>query len=135
MNEKALFIVIVLYAGSFGFLTMQYIYADFFGMTMTSFTGVPLKPAILGFVDTNNFNEITNEVLAINSTTDSTLDGINRAFVMGSNLALNAFQLITGTYIFNILFIFDVPSIAVAMLMAIYFILALRQLVSIIRNG
>lgn len=135
MIEKALFIVIVLYAGSFGFLVMQYVYSDFFGFTMTSFTGVPLKPAILGFIDTDNFNEITNDVLTINSTTDSALDGINRAFVMGSNLALEAFQLITGTYIFNILYIFDVPPIAIAMLMAIYFILALRQLISIIRNG
>ena len=135
MNEKALFIVIVLYAGSFGFLAIQYIYADFFGMTLTSFTGVPLKPAILGFIETDTFNEITNNVLTINSTTDDTIDAINRAFMMGANLALEAFQLITGTYIFNILYVFDVPPIFIAGLMAIYFILALRQLISIIRNG
>lgn len=135
MNEKALFIVIVMYIGSFGFLTMQYVYADFFGMTMTSFSGVPIKPAILGFIDTAKFNQISNTVLNINSTTNSTLDGINRAFTMGSSLALEAFELITGTYIFNLLFLFDVPGITIAGLVAIYFILAIRQLISIIRNG
>lgn len=135
MIEKALFIIIVMYGASFGMLTAQYIWADVFGITMTSFSGVPIKSAILEFINTSTINSISDDIINANSTTNSTITGIERAFTVGYQVGWDIVTLLTGTYIFNFLYMMGVPALLIAGMIVLYVLLLARAITSYIRNG
>lgn len=136
MIEKALFIAISMYALSFSLLIGQYIFADVVGMTMYSpITGAPLQSAVLQFIDTGNLNTISTSVVNVNATTSNTFTGIERAFQLGMTVGLELFELLTGTYIFNLLQVIGVPVIAILPLVVLYVFLMIRAAMSYFRNG
>lgn len=136
MIEKALFIAISMYALSFSLLIGQYIYGDIIGLTMYSpITGAPLQSAVLQFIDTGNLNTVSQNVVDVNATTPGTFTGIERAFQLGMTVGLELFELLTGTYIFNLLSMLGIPDIAILGLVVLYVFLMIRAAMSYFRNG
>lgn len=136
MIEKALFIAISMYALSFSLLIGQYVFADVVGLTMYSpVTGLAFQSSILQFIDTGNINTISTTVVNVNATTSNTFTGIERAFQLGMTVGLELFELLTGTYIFNLLTILGVPAIAILPLVVLYVFLMIRAAMSYFRNG
>ncbi len=125
-----------MYALSFSLLIAQYIFADVVGMTMTSpITGTPIQSAVLQYINTGTINSISTDVVNVNATTSNVFTGIERAFQLGMTVGLDLFTLMTGTYIFNLLQVLGVPSIAILPLVALYVFLMIRAAMSYFRNG
>lgn len=125
-----------MYALSFSLLIGQYIFADIIGFEMYSpITGVPLRSAVLQYINTGTINTISLDVVNVNATTPNTFTGIERAFQLGMTVGLDLFQIMTGTYIFNLLQILGVPNIATLPLVVLYVFLMIRAAMSYFRNG
>ena len=136
MIEKALFIAICMYALSFSLLIGQYLYADILGMALYSpITGAPLQSAVLQFIDTGNLNSIASNVVTVNSTTPNSFAGIERAFQLGMTVGLQLFELMTGTYIFNLMSLLGIPDLVILCFVVLYVFLLIRAAMSYFRNG
>lgn len=135
MIEKALFIAITMYALSFAVLVGQYVWGDVFGVTLTSFTGTPIQSPLLALIQTDTLNTISTDIINANSTTNSTITGIERAFTVGYTVGWDLVTLLTGTYIFNFLYLMGVPPLLIAGMVILYVFLLGRAIMSYIRNG
>ena len=134
MIEKSLFIILFMYFLSFGFLGMQYVIGDVFHITMTNFEGVPMQPALLSIVDQDALNDVTTNIANATDAENSTLDAITNAFQLGYNVGKDLVLLMTGTYIFNILYLLGVPAIIIVGMVIIYVLLLGRTLIAYIRG-
>lgn len=121
-------IVIFMYAVSFSLLGGQYV-MDVFGITMTNYEGVPIHSNLLAIVDTDNLNSVTNQLNQINGT-EAEVDPVGVA----AGLVVEVLQLMTGTYIFNLLFLFGVPDIFIYGLVTLYAIMLFRTLIAYLRG-
>ena len=119
MIDKPYFIMIFMYLASFSVLGAQY-FADSFGITLTAPDGTELRPAVLDIVDINNINEVTSNVVNAQSQENSTLGPVDNAFGIGYYAGWQLFQLLTGTYIFNLISLFGVPALYIAPIVIIY---------------
>ena len=129
MIEKALIIMIFMYASGFTLLGVQYVFADVVGLTLTSpVTGQQMKSNLLTYININNINQIQQNVTS--TTRNSVVTNINSFLGMVWELVL----LLTGTYIFNILQLLGVPSIMIAGFVALYFFLLIRAYFGYIRG-
>lgn len=137
MIDKPMYIIIMMYAGSFCFLGAQYFYGDFTGQTMVNFQGVEMKSAILDAIGTGTINQVTTNIININSTTNSTITGIERAFTLGYQIFLELFTILTGTYIFLFLYWLLGPESAIIIggFVVIYVLMLAWSFSSKIRNG
>lgn len=129
MIDKPFYIIIAAYAFSFGMLGAQFM-ADSYGITLTAPDGTIIKNAILDYVKTDTLNTFSGNVTSSNNGTSWGLEPILKAAEIGTDL----FYLLTGTYIFNILYLFGVPAIFVAPIAIIYFILLARTIIALIRG-
>ena len=134
MIEKSLFIILFMYFLSFGFLGMQYVIGDVFHITMTNFEGVPMQPALLSIVDQDALNDVTTNIANATDAENSTLDAITNAFQLGYNVGKDLVLLMTGTYIFNVLYLLGVPAIIIVGMVIIYVLLLGRTLIAYIRG-
>lgn len=128
MIEKALIVIVFMYSTSFALLGGQY-YMDTFGITMVNIDGVPIAPALLTIVDVDELNRVTGELNTVNAT-QAGLDPFGVAAV----LTVEILQLMTGTYIFNLLFLFGVDAIFVYGLVVLYAIMLFRALIAYMRG-
>lgn len=125
-----------MYALSFSLLIGQFVFADIMDKTMySSISGTPLSQAVLQYINTDTLNTITTSVVNVNATTPNTFTGIERAFQLGMTVGLQLFQILTGTYIFNLLLILGVPALAILAIVMIYVFLLIRGAMSYFRNG
>jgi len=129
MIDKPLIIIIFLYLTSFMLLGMQFVLGDIFGVTMTNFEGEEMRSAIIDLMRYGNLNELTN-TFAEQDETPSVLDSI-WAYV---NLGWELVQLLTGTYVFNLLRFFGIPHIFVAGIVGVYLIMIGRTVLGYIRG-
>ena len=129
MIEKALIIVIFMYATSFSLLAGQYVVGDVFGLAITDVNGNELKTPLLALIDVDSLNTITSDVTGLNQT-----EAVADPVTAGAQIALSIFQLLTGTYIFNVLTFFGVPTIFIAGMALLYVILVIRALIAYIRG-
>ena len=136
MIEKALMILIFMYAISFSLLAGQFFLGDVMHKTLKNWQGVELKSAILEFLNQQTVNDVTSNIANINNTRNSTLDAVTQSFELGLNIGFELITLITGTYIFNVLyFLMGTGSeIFIAGLIAIYAILLGRALIAYLRG-
>jgi len=114
---------------SFGLLGAQYVLADSFGVVMTSWDGTPLKSNILQVADYDRFTSISENVLLTNSTTIRT-----NPVIAAAEIIYELFQLLTGTYIFQILALLGIPAIFVTAFVFIYFIFMIRAITLFLRG-
>ena len=96
--------MIFMYAVSFGMLGAQYMMGDVFNITLTNFEGTEIRSNVLNIIDVDQINESTLNVVNTNQTTVLT-DPI----VGAASIAWEIFLLLTGTYVFNILYFFIMP--------------------------
>lgn len=129
MYEKALVAIMFMYATSFMLLAAQYTIADVFGLTLVNINGDPVQSNILEIINISEFNNQTGTVLSTNQTTIST-DPIIAAALM----TLEFFQLMTGTYVFNLMYFFGIPAIVTAGFSGLYAILMIRAVIAYLRG-
>ena len=127
-------IIIFFYASGFGILGAQYVLGDVYHITLTNLDGVPLQPAILETIDTDTINTITTNIATATDAENSTLDSITNAFQLGYNVGKELLLLLTGTYIFNMMYLFGIPSIVIAGFVGIYMFCVGRTLIAYIRG-
>ena len=128
MIEKALIVIVFMYAVSFSLLGGQFL-MDTFGITMTSTDGTVISSSLLTIVDVDNLNTVTNQLNTVNGT-EAELD----PFGVAAGLTVEILQLMTGTYVFNLLFLFGVPAIFVYGMVVLYAILLFRALIAYLRG-
>lgn len=134
MRDKAFYIIIFMYFASFGMLAGQYLFADPFGYSLTNFEGVAIKNEVLGIINVTNVNTITGEIADAQSQSNSTLDAVENAFNIGLNIGFLGLQILTGTYILNILYLFGIPAIFIAGMVVIYAFLLVDAIIARIRG-
>ena len=129
MIEKALIAAIFMYSTSFALLGGQYVIGDVFGYTMTDINGNVMKAPLLALIDVDSINTITDSVVGLNQTS-----AIENPVTAGAEIAIALFQLLTGTYVFNILTFFGVDTIWIVAFSIIYVILIIRAFIAYIRG-
>lgn len=129
-------VIIFMYAMSVSVLGAQYVIADVFDITLVSpISGVPVESHIVGFVDEDNINTITENIVTGNFTTNSTY--YNKVETFTTAAAYVAWELITllsGTYIFNFMYLMGVPAFFVAAFVILYLILLARTIIGLVRG-
>ena len=134
MRDKAFYIIIFMYFASFGMLAGQYLFADPFGYQITNFEGATIKDEIFGFLNVTTVNTITGDIADAQSQSNSTLDAVENSFNLGLNIGFLGLQILTGTVIFNILYIFGIPAIFIAGMVVIYAFLLVDAIIARIRG-
>jgi len=128
--EKALYVIIFMYSVSFSILGIQYVLGDTFNITLQNFDGQPIHSSLLEVINTQNINTALGNVTTANYTATTT----DEAFAIASGAAVELFLLMTGTYIFNMLFLLGIPAIFIAGFVVLYGILFARAVLGYIRG-
>jgi hypothetical protein len=131
MIDKTLFIIICMYTFSFSLLGAQYM-ADAYGVTITAPDGTPIRATLLDVTDTTTVNTLTTNATCV--TPDCNTEFILEPIIVGAKLAWNFFQILTGTLIFNILFLFGVPEIFIGGIAIVYSFLMINTVIAKIRG-
>ena len=145
MSEKAIVVIIFMYSTSFALLSAQYVIADVFGYTLTSpVTGQPLKSNLIGANGTSGIISIdTINTQQQNITSNTRNNTVNNPIGTAAGMAWELMQILTGTYVFNVLYLIlgggdgahnSVAAIIVTPFMVIYVILVARAIVGYIRG-
>lgn len=143
--ESALKIMLFMWAISFSLLGGQYIVGDVYGITLvnswTDFNddgtpdNVPIKSHLLTIIDEDTINETTENIISANFTTNSTYYDKVETFTTGA--AFVAWELVTllsGTYVFNLLYIMGLPVMFIAFFVILYVALLGRAIILLIRG-
>ena len=134
MIEKALIIIIAMYALSLAIIGVQY-EANKIGVTMTNLDGVPIESHIIGFINQEDFNQISVNIVQANYSSNTTYYDRVETFTTGA--AFVAWELVTllsGTYIFNFLYLMGVPVLFVTGFVMIYLFLLARAIIGYVRG-
>jgi len=102
---------------------------DVFGIEMVNYEGTPISSNLLTIIDTDNLNSITNNLNTINGTTAES-DPVGTA----AGLVVDILGLLTGSYIFNLLFLFGVPPIFIGGMIILYAFMLFRTLIAYLRG-
>ena len=129
MIEKSLYIMIFMYAASFGILGGQFVLGDVFGIELEDINGDPLKSSILTTIQVDQLNTSAQNVIGTNQTA-VTQDPITAA----AGIAWELILLMTGTYVFQIAYLLGIPSIIVAGMVLLYIILLMRTIIAYLRG-
>ena len=146
MIDKALIIIMFMYAVSFSMLGVEYELSTY-GITLvtmvptTSATGVvtpagtPINSAIVGFLNMNEFNHRASNIVTANYSANTTYYSRIETFTTGA--AVVAWELVTllsGTYIFNLLALLGVPYYFVIGFVSLYLFLLARAILGYVRG-
>jgi len=118
-----------MYSISFGILIVQFTIADPLGIELQNSDGIHLKSSVLNFIDIDSLNTSTSTIHNTNSTTIIT-DPITGA----ATIAVELFLILTGGDIFRILYLLGVPSIVVAAMVILYYIMLSRTFIAYLRG-
>ena len=135
MIEKALIIILFMYSASFSLLGVQYVIGDVIGVELTSIEGVPIKSHILGLINEDQLNTVTANIVSGNFTENTTYYDRVETFTTGA--AFVAWELVTllsGTYIFNFMWLMGVPEIFVGGFVILYLMLLARAIIGLVRG-
>jgi len=140
MMEKALMIIMFMYCSSFGLLTAQYIIGDVVGEELRSPDGTAILPDIRGLIDIDTVNNITYNITTgtytpVDQGNDTAFyDRVETFSTAAASIAWLMVQLFSGTYIFNILALFGIPSILITCFVILYVFLLARAILAYIRG-
>lgn len=135
MIEKALIVIIFMYAVSMSVLGAQLVLADAFGITLTNLEGVPIESHIVGFINETELNQRTANIASANFTGNTTYyDKIETFTTSAAYVAWELITLLTGTYIFNIMYLMGVPLHFVLIFVTLYILLLARAIIGYIRG-
>jgi len=137
MIDKPFYIIIAAYSFSFGLLGAQFM-ADSYGIVLTAPDGTVIKNALLEYINEDQINTFSSNVTASNNGTGDGSSSFGawglQPIIEAANIATFLFYLMTGTLIFNFLYLFGVPAIFIIPIVVIYFILLARAIIALIRG-
>lgn len=128
MIDKALMVIMFMYAATFGILIGQYIFADVFGITLRNHEGVEITSELVSLIRVNDLNTLTNAIIS------SDFSNIIQNVTTVAAVTWELLQIITGTYVFQILLLLGVPLIAVAPMIILYALLVGRLIIGYVRG-
>ncbi len=136
MIEKSLIIIMFMYASSFALLGMQYTLGDSFGLTLIGADGQPIESNVVDFIQTGTLNTVTGSFASNATDTDTNRNWFTyNPIVQAAGFVFEIFLLLTGTYIFNVLFfVVGIPQIWIAGFVILYFFLLMRTIVAYLRG-
>lgn len=136
MIDKALMIVLVFYALGFMMIGMEYTVAQVYHVKLVSpVSGDPIESSIVGYLQEDNLNTRTGNIVNANYTTNSTYFDKIETFTTGAAfIAWELVTLMTGTYIFWIMALFGVPTWMVTMFVLLYALLLARAIIGYVRG-
>ena len=135
MIDKALMIIIFMYAAGFSIVGIQFTLGDVFGITLTNAEGVPIDSALRGFIKQDELNIRSANIISANFTENTTFYSKIETFTTGAAfVAWELITLMTGTYIFYIMILFGIDEIFVIAFLALYIMLLARTIVGYIRG-
>lgn len=132
MIDKPFYIIIAAYAFSFGFLGAQYL-ADSYGITLTAPDGTVIRNGLEDIIQISNINSAANSVNSTSTNQTGLITTVDLV-VAAAEVAVTLFQLLTGTYVFNILYLFGIPAVFIVPIAVIYIILLARTVIALIRG-
>lgn len=98
-------------------------------------TGLPINTAIVGYLQEDELNERTGNIISGNFTTNSTFYDKVETFTTGAAfVAWELVTLMTGTYIFWIMSLFGVPTWMITMFVSLYALLLARAIIGMVRG-
>lgn len=134
MYEKALIMMIFLYATSFSFLFAQFMIADVFGLTIKNYKGAEIKSAIVTSINQESIKSVETKVIATNFTLIDTA----AAFVTAGNILKELFLLLIGVYIFEGMYQFlgadTAAFLVVSSMILLYVVLLARAGIAYVRG-
>ena len=102
-------------------LTVQFVLGDIFGVTFTTPDGDPIKSNILSIIDIDEINQRELNIINANFTENTTnFNRVENSAVASAYVAWEALQLVSGTYIFNLMLLFGMPIVLVAFMVIVY---------------
>ena len=148
MIDKALIVIIFMYAISFSILGIQYELGDVYHVdlvtivdvkdssgTVTIAAGTPIKSSLIGYINQNELNTRASNMLSANYTGNTTFYSKIETFTTGAAyVAWELVTLLSGTYIFNLMYILGVPLYFVLGFLAIYIFLLSRAILGYVRG-
>ena len=138
-----------MYTASFGMLGTQYILGDVLQIDMVTLVdtedpitgdvtpaGTPIKSQLMGFVNTGTFNDVAGRVTTGDYTNSdaSFFDKVISFSVAAAHIAWDVMSLLSGTYIFNLAFMFGIPFVFVFGFVVIYIFFLIRTAIATIRG-
>jgi len=134
LYEKALIMMIFLYATSFSFLFAQFMIADVFGLTIKNYKGAEIKSAIVTSINQESIKSVETKVIATNFTLIDTA----AAFVTAGNILKELFLLLIGVYIFEGMYQFlgadTAAFLVVSSMILLYVVLLARAGIAYVRG-
>lgn len=145
MMESALKIMLLMWCLSFSIIGGQYVIGDVIGLDLqnnwTDFDGdgspdnITLKPHIFSIVDEETINTTTENIVSGNYTGNTTFyDPIETFTTAAAFVAWELVLLLSGTYIFNFMYLMGIPAIFVTFFVIIYLALLARSIIGYIRG-
>ncbi len=124
-----------MYAASLSIVGVQAVLANVYDIELTNLDGVPITSSVVGFLSEDEFNERTASIVAANFTTNSTYYDRIETFTTGAAfVAWELVTLLTGTYIFNFLYLMGMPIEFVTAFLMLYLLLLARAIIGLVRG-
>lgn len=128
MIEKALIIIIFMYATSFSLLGGQYIMAVY-DIELVNVDGTPYESALLDIINTDEINSVTDNLNTINGT-----EAESNPIEVAAGLVVDLIGIMTGAYIFNVLWLAGIPDIFVNGVIVLYAFMLFRAFIGYLRG-
>lgn len=128
IKDNAFKIMVTMYLFSFILLGVQFIAADIFGYVIT-INNVELRSNLHTYINQEQLNQYTENITSANYNTNSTYyDKIETFTTAGAFVIWELITLMTGTHIFQVLLILQIPPIFVAIFVIAYILLLARAI-------
>lgn len=136
MIDKALIIIIFFYAFGFISVGLEYSVAQIWHVELVSpLTGEPMNSAIVGYLQQENINQRTENIVNANYTANSTFfDKIETFTTAAAYVAWELVSLMTGTYVFRTMLLLGVPEWFVTSFIVLYVLLLTRAIIGYVRG-
>lgn len=148
MIEAALKIMLFMWCISFSLLGGQYVIGDVLGITMTNtwtdfnedgvideLDHTPIKSHLLTIIDEDIINQQSVNIVNANFTTNSTFyDKVETFTTSAAFVAWELITLLSGTYIFNLMYVMGIPLIFVSFFVILYLAVLARAIIGYVRG-
>ena len=124
-----------MYAASLSIIGVQTVIANVYDIELTNLEGVPITSSIVGFLSEETFNQRTINIVNANFSTNTTFYNRVETFTTGAAFAAwELVQLLSGTYIFNFLYLMGMPLVFVIAFLMLYLLLLARAVLGYVRG-
>lgn len=135
-KDLALYMVIVMYTLSLMFVGFEYTFSQLAGVELTSpITGEPMGSLVVGYLQQAELNDRSGNIVSANFLENSTYyDRIETSITAAAVVTWEVIQLLSGTYIFNVLQLLAVPIWLINTIITIYILLLARLIIGYLQR-